>query len=200
MSGATGSELATYRLGGGRAVGWWIVGLLGLMAAAGLFTESGRNRLISVAFCVAVMAVAYLLGIRPCVMELPAELRICNPIRTVHIPWGSVDEVHVKDVVIVETAGRQVRCYGLPRRDRRSAAAAINASIGSRLPLADASTTASAPQLSASVVDRLRGHAEALGHTAADDGQIRFTLDRDVIAALVAVGVALVSVALLIWA
>ena len=193
------NTLATYRLGGGRVVGWWIIGLVSIMAIAGVVTETGRNRVISVGLCLLVIGISYLLGVRPCVMELPSELRVCNPIRTVHIPWAAISDIHVKDVVIVDIADRSIRCFGLPRRERRSAAASINAAINSRLSTA-AELEAALPGISGSVVDRLRDHAQTLARGSVEDPQASFTIDRDVYAALLVMGVALVSVVVLIWA
>jgi len=193
------STLATYRLGGGRVVGWWIIGLLTLMAIAGVITETGRNRVISVGLCLLVIGISYLLGVRPCVMELPSELLVCNPIRTAHVPWAAVTDIHVKDVVIVDVADRSIRCFGLPRRERRSAAASIDAAINSRLS-PSAELDAAVPGVSGSIVERLRAHVETLAHGSTQDGEVRFTVDRDVYAALIVMGVALVSVAILIWA
>ena len=199
MSSESNSPLGTYRLGGGRVVGWWIIGLMVLMAVAGLMTETGRNRIVSVALCLVVIAISYLLGVRPCVMELPAELMVCNPIRTARIPWAAISDVVVKDVVIIETGEREVRCYGLPRRERRSAAASINASINSRLS-AGGEVQAMAPGLSGTVVDRIRAHVELLSGGSSREQVVQFTVDRDVRAALILSVVALVSVVIAIWA
>ena len=192
-------SLGTYRLGGGRVVAWWIIALVGVMAVSGLVTQTGRNRVISVALCLAVMAVSYLLGVRPCVMERPDGLRVLNPIRTIHVPWSLVTDVRVKDVVIIGTVDEEIRCYGLPRRERRSAAAVVNSRINARIPMGSESA-ASGPNLSGSVVDLIRDHAEAFMSGAPEGVAVSRTVDRDVVVALITLSVALLAAGFSIWA
>lgn len=193
------SSLGAYRLGGGRVVGWWIIALMTVMAAAALFTESGRNRIISLALCAVVVCISYLLGVRPAVMEFPEELRVLNPLRTVHIPWPLITQLVVKDVVVVETTITSVRCYGLPRRDRRSAAATINSAINSRIP-AVPNEEPPAPNISRAVVDAIEEHAQSLSTGMTGSYQIARTFDRDVLAALAVIVVAAVCIGISVWA
>lgn len=192
-------SLGTYRLGGGRVVAWWIIALVGVMALSGLVAQTGRNRVISVALCLAVMAVSYLLGVRPCVMERPDGLLVLNPIRTIHVPWSLVTDVRLKDVVIIGTVDEQIRCYGLPRRERRSAAAVVNARINARIPMGSESA-APGPNLSGSVVDLIRDHAEAFMSGAPEGVSVSRAVDRDVAVALITLSVALLCAGFSIWA
>jgi len=199
----TGSQMAsgigTYRLGGGRVVGWWIIALMVLMAGSSLVTQTGSNRTISVGLCVLVVCASYLLGVRPAVLERPDELRVLNPLRTVHIPWSLITEVRVKDVVIVDTATSQTRCYGLPRRERRSAAAAMNSAITARLPL-NARMDATPTNLSRSVVDLIEEHAKSLAVGSSTQLELTRSVDRDVMVALVTAFAALMSIGFSLWA
>ena len=193
------TSLGTYRLGGGRVVAWWIIAIVAVMAVSGLVTETGRNRVISVALCLAVICISYVLGVRPAVMEGPDELRVLNPIRTVHIAWSSIVDVHVKDVIIIETDQERIRCYALPRRDRRSAASVVNSTINSRIPMGSEPPSAAA-NLSRSVVDLIRDHAQVLGVGESGGPPVSRTVDRDVVVVLVTFALALSSVGFSIWA
>jgi hypothetical protein len=191
--------LGTYRLGAGRAVGWWIIALMALMAGSSLVTQTGSNRIISLGLCVLVVCASYLLGVRPAVMEFPDALRVLNPIRTVHIPWSLITEVRVKDVVIVDTATSQTRCYALPRRERRSAAAAMNSAINARMP-SNARIDSTPTNMSRSVVDLINDHAQSLSVGSSGDVKQTRTVDRDVVVALVTSAVALLSIGASLWA
>ncbi len=193
------SSLGTYRLGGGRVVALWIIGLVALMAISALVTESGRNRIISVGLCVAVMCVSYLLGVRPAVMEGPDELKVLNPLRTVHISWSLISDVTVKDVVIIDTEQGSIRCYALPRRERRSAASVVNSTLNSRIPMGSDASAANL-NVSGSVVDVIREHAQALGSGARENVSVSKTVDRDVVVALVTLAAALLSAGVSLWA
>ncbi len=192
------SGLGTYRLGGGRVVGWWIIALMALMAGSSLVTQTGSNRIISVGLCVLVVCACYLLGVRPAVMERPDELRVLNPLRTVHIPWSLITDVRVKDVVIVETETSQIRCYALPRRERRSAAAAMNSAINARMPL-NARMETTPTNLSRSVVELLQEHAQSLAVGSTTQLETT-TVDRDVMVVLVTAVAALSSIGVALWA
>jgi len=132
-------------------------------------------------------------------MERPDGLRVLNPIRTVHVPWSLVTDVRVKDVVIIGTVDEEIRCYGLPRRERRSAAAVVNSRINARIPMGSESA-ASGPNLSGSVVDLIRDHAEAFMSGAPEGVAVSRTVDRDVVVALITLSVALLAAGFSIWA
>jgi hypothetical protein len=64
----------------------------------------------------AVCLVSYVFGVRPGVLEEVDGVAVRNPLRTFRVPWGSVTDVDVTDVLRVHAAGRVVRCFAIPRR------------------------------------------------------------------------------------
>jgi hypothetical protein len=64
--------------------------------------------------------IAYVVGLRPAVLEDMHGVSVRNPLRTTVVPWGSVRNVDVVDVLRVHTADQVVRCFAVPRRRPRA--------------------------------------------------------------------------------
>jgi len=64
----------------------------------------------------AICLVAYDLGLRPAVLEEIDGVCVRNPLRTTVIPWSSVTNVDVTDVLRVHAGDTVVRCFAVPRR------------------------------------------------------------------------------------
>ncbi len=62
------------------------------------------------------LPLAYVLGVRPAVLEGPAGLEVRNPLRTTVVPWAAVSDVDVVDVLRVRSGEDYVRCFAVPRR------------------------------------------------------------------------------------
>jgi hypothetical protein len=88
----------------------FVMGLL--FAATSVTSRAGKPSLAGVGFGLAVMAGAYILGIRPGLGLRIDGLQIRNPLRTVYLPWTEIDELKSLDVLVVtDKQGRQTRCY-----------------------------------------------------------------------------------------
>jgi hypothetical protein len=70
----------------------------------------------SVCLLLSLLPLAYVLGVRPAVVEGPAGLEVRNPLRTTVVPWTSVTDVDVTDVLRVRAGDQYVRCFAVPRR------------------------------------------------------------------------------------
>jgi uncharacterized membrane protein len=105
-----------HRLGAGRYVSWLIVvvcvlGAVDIVASGQVGSYAGALLVIG-----AVCLVAYVLGMRPAVLEEVEGVRVRNPLRTAVIPWVAVTHVDVTDVLRVHADDRVVRCFAIPRR------------------------------------------------------------------------------------
>jgi hypothetical protein len=58
----------------------------------------------------------YVLGLRPAVAESVDAVEVRNPLRTTRIPWASITDVDVTDVMRIHAGDLVVRCFALPRR------------------------------------------------------------------------------------
>ena len=134
-------EFEVHRSGGGFALGWFVAvvsaGTVIDALVAGGFTS--RQRVLTVAVAVVFGAIAYVLGIRPAVEEEPERLVVRNPLRDTVVPWRRLQDVRMADVLVV-AAGRDVRCFAVPRRRHRDGSAgrgrqsAPTSELTSRLP------------------------------------------------------------------
>jgi hypothetical protein len=127
------ASVRSHRLGGGRLLAW-VISVLA--AAAGVQALLGGNapadKAIGVLAAVAIVCTCVLLGLRPRVVELPAALEIRNPLRSASLPWASITEIDAVDVVRVTAGDVVVRCYALPRRDRRPITSGMASFFGGR--------------------------------------------------------------------
>jgi hypothetical protein len=124
--------LRTYRLGNGRAIGYVVVVISLALAVQALWVGEGTTRWSAVSACVAIACAGYLLGIRPQVSETTLALEVRNPVRSWRIYWSSVTKVDADDVVRVHAGDAVVRCFALPRRDRRPMVSGVASMFGGR--------------------------------------------------------------------
>ena len=105
-----------HRLTSGRLIAWvFIVG------AVFVFVDTARRKTVGTSggvllFALAVCLVAYVLGLRPAVAEAPDGVEVRNPLRTTTVPWGSIADADVTDVLRLHADGQVVRCFAVPRR------------------------------------------------------------------------------------
>jgi hypothetical protein len=194
MNGETG--VRTHRLGNGRAVGWFVVVAAGLLAVQALWAGEGTTRWSAFTACIAVMCGAYLLGVRPIVTELPQWLEVRNPVRTVRIYWSAITKVDADDVVRVHAGDAVVRCFALPRRDRRPIVSGFTSTFGGRTlpddqPVRSGSTTFD-------VVERIEDRAHELRGGNAPDGPPEIEVEVPPMVALVVGGANVLACALLV--
>ncbi len=162
------TTVRSHRLGAGRYLAWVV-----LVVAVGAGVQSavagtGKDRFVGVLGSLAVVAACVLLGLRPAVVELPTVLEVRNPLRTARLPWSRITEIEAVDVVRVSAGDLVVRCYALPRRDRRPITSGMASFFGGRTlpdnePIRSAVTTGD-------VVEVLRRRAGALGAGSASAG------------------------------
>ena len=138
MSGYDPAPLRSYRLGNGRLLAWAVLVIVAALAAQALWAGEGTGRWLAVTAAVAVACAAWLLGVRPVVTELPAVLEVRNPLRTWTITWSSITKVDADDVVRIHAGDQVVRCFCLPRRDKRPIVSGFASAFGGRpLPSTD---------------------------------------------------------------
>jgi len=194
MSGATG--VRTHRLGNGRAVGWFVVVASLALAVQALWAGEGTTRWSAFTACIAVACGAYLLGIRPVVTELPQWLEVRNPVRTIRIYWSAITKVDADDVVRVHAGEEIVRCFALPRRDRRPIVSGFTSTFGGR-PLPDDQPVRSG-STTFDVVERIEDRAHELRGGNAPDGPPEIEVEVATMAVLVVGAVNVVACALLV--
>ncbi len=138
MSGYDPAPLRTYRLGNGRLLAWSVLVIVAALAAQALWSGEGTGRWLAVTASVAVACAAWVLGVRPVVTELPAVLEVRNPLRTWTITWSSITKIDADDVVRIHAGDQVVRCFCLPRRDKRPIVSGFASAFGGRpLPSTD---------------------------------------------------------------
>lgn len=191
-----GTGLSTHRLGSGRAIGWFVVVASAALAVQALWSGEGTSRWSAVTACVAVACGAYLLGVRPEVTEMPQWLEVRNPVRTVRVYWSSITKVDADDVVRIHAGSTIVRCFALPRRDRRPVISGFTSTFGGRTlpddqPVRSGSTTFD-------VVERIEDRAHELRGGNAPDGPPEIDVERAPLLALLIGGVNAVACALLV--
>jgi hypothetical protein len=124
--------LRTYRLGSGRIIGWAVVVATVALAVQALWVGEGTSRWSAVSACVAAACAGYLLGVRPEVSETTQALEVRNPVRTWRVYWSSITGVDADDVVRIHAGDAVVRCFALPRRDRRPIVSGVASMFGGR--------------------------------------------------------------------
>lgn len=113
------------RTGGAMAVTWMVLALV--LWVDVLIQGTGWSRLWWSLGLLGTVFVAYVLGVRPCVIESPSGLIVVNPLREATVPWTAVSDIYQGDVAIVETtAVGKIRCYALPRTRKRPQRTAMN--------------------------------------------------------------------------
>jgi len=157
----TGSLVRTHRLGGGWLLSWLVFVVAIAAGVQSLIGGEGTARVGAFLVCVAVACATYLLGMRPRVTELPTDIEVVNPLRTARIAWSSVTDVDVTDVVRIHAGAIVVRCFALPRRDRRPVVSGLASTFGGR-PLPDDKPTRSGHTTS-DVVGALRARVDVSG-------------------------------------
>jgi Bacterial PH domain len=109
-------DYQVHYLTAGRYVAWFLIGVgaVGLVSvfASGQLGSSWPVLLVTAA----VWLFAYVLGLRPAVLEEIGGVSVRNPLRTTYVPWAGVASVDVTDVLRVHTADSVVRCFAVPRR------------------------------------------------------------------------------------
>lgn len=117
----------TFRSTGAVAAGWALV----VFAVLNLGDVAVRGRDLASLVAAAVLlfgcAVAYALLLRPRIVADETRVRFVNPLRTVTVPWGAVDDMELSrdvEAITVVTGGRRVRAWALQgtsgaRRRRR---------------------------------------------------------------------------------
>jgi Bacterial PH domain len=124
---------------------WWAWLVFALVNAGGLaFGAPGHFALDVAALLATITGIIYACALRPRLIAGGDGILIRNPLRDVHVPWGTVTAVDVGDWVRVHCAcpaGKVIECWALfaPARKRlrppRSAAdVAIRSAAGARLP------------------------------------------------------------------
>ena len=90
----------------------FVVGLL--FFATSVISRAAKPSLAGIGFGLAVMAGAYILGIRPGMGLRVDGLQIRNPLRTIFLPWAEIEELKAMDVLVVtDKQGRKTRCYAV---------------------------------------------------------------------------------------
>ena len=120
-----------------RSLGLLIIGgataLIGALAAVdALLRATSGARLGVAAAGVGAVLLSWVFGLRPAVLENPADVEVRNPVRTARIPWAAVTDVDQTDVVRIHVGDLVVRCFALPRRMRPRRQPAL--SFAPRLP------------------------------------------------------------------
>lgn len=114
--GATGPDYQGHYLTTGRFVAFFVIVICLLGVANIVVNGDAGSSPGDVLGLLAVALVAYVLGVRPGVLEDVDGVRVRNPLRTSMVPWGSVTDVDVTDVLRVHTGDGVVRCFAVPRR------------------------------------------------------------------------------------
>ena len=108
-----------HHLTAGRAVAWFVV-VVALLGAADIVWSGEAGAYAGGLLIIgAVCLLSYDLGMRPAVLEEIDGVCVRNPLRTCLIPWASVTNVDVTDVLRVHSADQVVRCFAVPRRRPR---------------------------------------------------------------------------------
>jgi hypothetical protein len=178
MSGIDPSRLRSYRLGGGRFVGWFVLTVAVALAVQALLVGEGTGRWTAVTLCVAAGSVAFVFGIRPSVVEMPAVLEVHNPVRTWTVTWSSITKVDAEDVIRIHAGEDVVRCFALPRRDKRPIVSGFASTFGGRpLPESDHAPVRSA-LTTYDIVEAIEDRAHSLRGGNASDAPPVWEVDR----------------------
>jgi hypothetical protein len=183
------------RTGGAMAVTWMVLALV--LWVDILIQGTGWSRLWWSLGLLGTVFVAYVLGVRPCVIESPSGLIVVNPLREATVPWTAVIDIYQGDVAIVETADvGKIRCFALPRTRKRPQRTALNP-FAPRLPqdleLSPAASTD--PRLTFADVMRLHWE-ERVNVAGSAESAVQWTWSLVGVAGL-ALGLVLIAVSLL---
>lgn len=170
-------QFQAHYLAAGRYVSWFVV-LVGVLGAVNIAWSGdvGDSRGVLLGI-VAGCLLAYVLGLRPAVLEEIQGVCVRNPLRTSVVPWALVTNVDVTDVLRVHAGDRVVRCFAVPRRRPRPTRPALGGlgGLGWSRPPSDygfpdvpqsarrgSAAPAGGPPLSRAdaIAGRLRGQAE----------------------------------------
>ncbi|MFC6236841.1 hypothetical protein [Longivirga aurantiaca] len=188
MSGYDPTTLRSYRLGNGRLLAWSVLVIVAVLAGQALIAGEGTGRWLALTAAAGIACAAWVLGIRPVVRELPTVLEVHNPIRTWTVTWSSITRIDADDVVRIHAGDQIVRCFALPRRDKRPIVSGFVSAFGGRpLPVSDTEPVRSSVT-TYDVIEALEDRAHSLRGGNASDAPPSWDVDR---AALVvsAVGV-----------
>jgi hypothetical protein len=175
--------LRSHRLGGGRILAWVVIVLAAALGVQALLVGTGIDRWTGLTGCVAAICASWLLGVRPVVVELPTYLEVRNPVRTAKVWWSSITKVDADDVVRVHAGDVVVRCFALPRRDRRPITSGFASAFGGR-PLPDSEPVRSGVT-TFDVVEAIEDRAHSLRGGNAPDGPPEVDVDPKALAVLV---------------
>ncbi|MGD9956415.1 MAG: hypothetical protein AB7O74_02985 [Candidatus Nanopelagicales bacterium] len=178
MSGYDPAPLRSYRLGNGRLLAWAVLVIVGALAAQALWSGEGTGRWLAVTAAVAVACAAWLLGVRPAVVELPTVLEVRNPLRTWTITWSSITKVDADDVIRIHAGEQVVRCFSLPRRDKRPIVSGFASAFGGRPLPADDSEPVRGSTTTYDVVEAIEDRAHSLRGGNASDAPPVWEVDR----------------------
>ena len=141
-----------------------------------------------------VVLVAYVIGVRPAVLEGTDGVEVRNPLRTFTVGWGSVTHLDVTDVLRIHTAAGVVRCFAVPRRGPKPARTSSTVDYGFPMsPSANVGKAARAPSLirAEAISAHLQDQVERHGALAGSDGALSTRFAPDALAALAAAAVLL---------
>lgn len=172
------SPLRTYRLGNGRFLAWVVLVIAAVLAAQALWSGEGTGRWLAVTAAVVVACAAWVLGVRPVVAELPTVLEVHNPLRTWTITWSSITKIDADDVVRIHAGEQVVRCFCLPRRDRRPMVSGFASAFGGRPLPADDVQPVRGSTTTYDVVEALEDRAHSLRGGNASDAPPVWEVDR----------------------
>ncbi|QVQ51141.1 PH domain-containing protein [Spiractinospora alimapuensis] len=140
----------------------WGLGLAWMVFAAGNLVDvavrgSGPSAHLATAALVASCGVVYVLVLRPRVTHTEDTLRIVNPLRDVWIPWKSVTQVDVTDVLRVHVGEEVHRAWALRQKSRRPKFSVFG---GNNSTNSGTTETKEAPRDVDMMADTLRDYAE----------------------------------------
>jgi hypothetical protein len=169
-------------------MGWFglvvVAALMGITLADG--TTAGHLAFASGAALFGVVVVVVYL--RPAVVLGPEHLLVRNALSDVTVPWHTIDSVHVRHVMEVDTTARTVRALAFGRTTRQQRRRAV-------APTGTGSTVPGEVDYTDFVVDRIRAAAEP--HRGGADTQVRTSWRWPEVTALAALTVLTVVLALL---
>lgn len=93
-----------------------IVAVLGLLSSL----LQGFSGVGFVVVPIMAVCVVYVFGLRPVVHETADALEVRNPLRTIVVPWGAVTDAFFDDVLVIQAAAADIRCFSVPKPTWRS--------------------------------------------------------------------------------
>jgi hypothetical protein len=196
-------EFIAHRLTSGRFVAFFIMGVTIYGAADAVRRHQLGDAAPVVLVLVGISLIAYVLGVRPAVIEDLRGIIVRNPVRTSEIPWGAVIDVDVVDVLRVHTDSGVVRCFSVPRRRPHYARPQATPkaygfpSVPASINRADEFGATSGVSRADHIATRLREKSEAQRGTTSSAGGLVTKVATDTIVVLAGSGVAFVLAAVL---